>query len=297
MFGGSVSKEASFSQYPPLFTAPQQVAFLLTIMKQLPWFKFSPADWMMGRISRQSCEVQVAFLRLCCIYWNAECEMTVEHAELECDGYFDRLVALKMVEVIGDKIGIKFLDIQFNEGRQKREKMSNAGKASAEQRFNERSTNVQQTFNERSIEKSREEKNKSREDIRVDKESKGTYTRENFIDDLLGDFKTDTDLRSVTKTWLQKKKVITEKSMQISKAEIQGHNKSEMYAAIMAAADKGWAQLYSRKGKVNGQTSQGKSTALPVGKPSLDPQTIADAKASAERFKKLENRSEGVTQF
>lgn len=122
------------------------------------------------------------------------------------------------------------------------------------------------------------------------------YTRENFIDDLLGEFKTDTDLRSVTKTWLAKKKVITEKSMQISKAEIQGHNKSEMYAAIMAAADKGWAQLYSRKAKT-GQTSQGKSTALPVGKPSLDPQTIADAKASAERLAKLESRSEGVTEF
>ena len=264
-------------------------------MKQLPWFKFSPADWMMGRISRQSCEVQVAFLRLCCIYWNSECEMTVEHAELECDGYFDRLVALKMVEVVGDKIGIKFLNIQYEEGREKRQKMSNAGKASAERKFNERSTNVQQTLNERSIEKGREDK--IREDIRVDKKkSKGAYTRENFIDDLLGDFKTDADLRSVTKTWLQKKKVITEKSMQISKAEIQGHNKSEMYAAIMAAADKGWAQLYSRKAKI-GQTNQGKSTALPVGKPSLDPQTIADAKASAERLAKLENRSEGVTEF
>ena len=199
----------------------------------------------------------MAFLRLCCIYWNAECEMTVEHAELECDGYFDRLVALKMVEVVGDKIGIKFLNIQYEEGREKRQKMSNAGKASAERKFNERSTNVQQTFNECSIEKSREEKNKSRGDIRVDKESKGTYTRENFIDDLLGEYKTDTDLRSVTKTWLQKKKVITEKSMQISKAEIQGHNKSEMYAAIMAAADKGWAQLYSRKAKTT-QTRQPK---------------------------------------
>jgi hypothetical protein len=258
-------------------------------MKQLPWFKFSPADWMMGRISRQSCEVQVAFLRLCCIYWNAECEMTVEHAELECDGYFDRLVALKMVEVIGDKIGIKFLTIQYIEGSEKRQKMSNAGKASAQQKLNERSTNVQQTFNECSIEKRREEKSR----IRVDKESKGTYTRENFIDDLLGEFKTDADLRSVTKTWLQKKKVITEKSMQISKVEIQGHNKSEMYAAIMAAADKGWAQLYSRKDK----QSKGTSTSLPAGKPWLDPATIAAAKASAERLKKLENRSEGVTQF
>jgi hypothetical protein len=258
-------------------------------MKQLPWFKFSPADWMMGRISRQSCEVQVAFLRLCCIYWNAECEMTVEHAELECDGYFDRLVALKMVEVIGDKIGIKFLAIQYIEGSEKRQKMSNAGKASAQQKLNERSTNVQQTLNECSIEKSREEKSR----IRVDKECKGTYTRENFIDDLLGEFKTDADLRSVTKTWLQKKKVITEKSMQISKAEIQGHNKSEMYAAIMAAADKGWAQLYGRKDK----QSKGTSTSLPAGKPWLDPATIAAAKASAERLKKLENRSEGVTQF
>ncbi len=245
---------------------------------------------MMGRISRQSCEVQVAFLRLCCIYWNAECEMTVEHAELECDGYFDRLVALKMVEVIGDKIGIKFLTIQYIEGSEKRQKMSNAGKASAQQKLNERSTNVQQTFNECSIEKS---KSRIREDIRVDKESKGTYTRENFIDDLLGEFKTDADLRSVTKTWLQKKKVITEKSMQISKAEIQGHNKSEMYAAIMAAADKGWAQLYGRKDK----QSKGTSTSLPAGKPWLDPATIAAAKASAERLKKLENRSEGVTQF
>lgn len=219
--------------------------------------------------------------------------MTVEHAELECDGYFDRLVALKMVEVIGDKIGIKFLTIQYIEGSEKRQKMSNAGKASAQQKLNERSTNVQQTFNECSIEKSREEKSRIREDIRVDKESKGTYTRENFIDDLLGEFKTDADLRSVTKTWLQKKKVITEKSMQISKAEIQGHNKSEMYAAIMAAADKGWAQLYSRKDK----QSKGTSTSLPAGKPWLDPATIAAAKASAERLKKLENRSEGVTQF
>lgn len=219
--------------------------------------------------------------------------MTVEHAELECDGYFDRLVALKMVEVIGDKIGIKFLTIQYIEGSEKRQKMSNAGKASAQQKLNERSTNVQQTFNECSIEKRREEKSRIREDIRVDKEGKGTYTRENFIDDLLGEFKTDADLRSVTKTWLQKKKVITEKSMQISKAEIQGHNKSEMYAAIMAAADKGWAQLYSRKDK----QSKGTSTSLPAGKPWLDPATIAAAKASAERLKKLENRSEGVTQF
>jgi hypothetical protein len=251
-------------------------------MKQLPWFKFSPADWMMGRISRQSCEVQVAFLRLCCIYWNAECVMSYEHAELEADGYLEKLIALKMVEVYDDGICIKFLDIQFSEGKQKREKMSNAGKASAERRLNERSTNVQQTFNECSIEKRREDKNKSRED-----KSKGTYTREDFCNDLLGDFKTDENLREVTMMWLKRKKVITKQSMLISKKEIAGHSPAEMYTAIMSAAEKNWAQLYGRKDK----QAKGTSTSLPAGKPWLDPATIAAAERSTKRLEALANPS------
>jgi hypothetical protein len=253
-------------------------------MKQLPWFKFSPADWMMGRISRQSCEVQVAFLRLCCIYWNAECVMSYEHAELETDGYLEKLIALKMVEVYDDGIGIKFLDIQFSEGKQKREKMSNAGKASAERRLNTSSTNVQQTFNECSIEKRREEKNKSK--IREDK-SVSTYTREDFCNDLLGDFKTDENLREVTMMWLKRKKVITKQSMLISKKEIAGHSPAEMYTAIMSAAEKNWAQLYGRKEK----QAKGTSTSLPAGKPWLDPATIAAAERSTKRLEALANPS------
>jgi len=252
-------------------------------LKQIPWFKFSPADWMMGRISRQSCEVQVAFLRLCCIYWNAECVMTYEHAELETDGYLEKLIALKMVEVYDDGIGIKFLDIQFSEGQQKRQKMSNAGKVSAERRLNERSTNVQHTLNECSIEKN---KNKCR--IREDKkESKGTYTREDFCNDLLGDFKNDENLREVTMMWLKKKKVITKQSMLISRKEIAGHSPAEMYTAIMSAAEKNWAQLYGRKEK----QAKGTSTSLPAGKPWLDPATIAAAERSTKRLDALANPS------
>jgi hypothetical protein len=253
-------------------------------MKQLPWFKFSPADWMMGRISRQSCEVQVAFLRLCCIYWNAECVMTYEHAELEADGYLEKLIALKMVEVYEDGIGIKFLDIQFSEGQQKREKMSNAGKASAERRLNTSSTNVQHTFNECSIEKRREEKSRIREDK---KENVSTYTREDFCNDLLGDFKTDENLREVTMMWLKRKKVITKQSMLISKKEIAGHSPAEMYTAIMSAAEKNWAQLYGRKEK----QAKGTSTSLPAGKPWLDPATIAAAERSTKRLEALANPS------
>ena len=210
--------------------------------------------------------------------------MTYEHAELETDGYLEKLIALKMVEVYEDGIGIKFLDIQFSEGQQKREKMSNAGKASAERRLNERSTNVQHTLNEPSIEKRREEKSRIREDK---KESKGTYTREDFCNDLLGDFKTDENLREVTMLWLKKKKVITKQSMLISKKEIAGHSPAEMYTAIMSAAEKNWAQLYGRKEK----QAKGTSTSLPAGKPWLDPATIAAAERSTKRLEALANPS------
>jgi hypothetical protein len=160
--------------------------------------------------------------------------------------------------------------------------MSNAGKVSAERRMNKMATNVQHSLNESSIEKRREEKNKSRED-----KSKGTYTREDFCNDLLGDFKTDENLREVTMMWLKKKKVITKQSMLISKKEIAGHSPAEMYTAIMSAAEKNWAQLYGRKEK----QAKGTSTSLPAGKPWLDPATIAAAERSTKRLEALANPS------
>ena len=89
---------------------------------------------MMGRISRQPAEVQVAFIRLCCVYWNAECEMSTNHAELEADGHLERLLQTRLVESNGPSVFIKFLDIQWEEANLHRTKMSQAGKRSAERR-------------------------------------------------------------------------------------------------------------------------------------------------------------------
>ena len=90
---------------------------------------------MMGRISRQPAEVQVAFIRLCCVYWNAECEMSTDHAELEADGHLERLLQTRLVESNGPSVFIKFLDIQWEEANLHRTKMSQAGKRSAERRL------------------------------------------------------------------------------------------------------------------------------------------------------------------
>ena len=89
---------------------------------------------MMGRISRQPADVQVAFIRLCCVYWNAECEMSTDHAELEADGHLERLLQTRLVESNGPSVFIKFLDIQWEEANLHRTKMSQAGKRSAERR-------------------------------------------------------------------------------------------------------------------------------------------------------------------
>ena len=125
---------------------------------------------MMGRISRQPAEVQVAFIRLCCVYWNAECEMSTDHAELEADGHLERLLQTRLVESNGPSVFIKFLDIQWEEANLHRTKMSQAGKRSAERRLskveesptkvepmlNLPSTNVEPVFNRE--EEIREEK-------------------------------------------------------------------------------------------------------------------------------------------
>ena len=130
---------------------------------------------MMGRISRQPAEVQVAFIRLCCVYWNAECEMSTDHAELEADGHLERLLQTRLVESNGPSVFIKFLDIQWEEANLHRTKMSQAGKRSAERRsakveesptkaepmLNLPSTKVEPMFNreeERREEKKRGEK-------------------------------------------------------------------------------------------------------------------------------------------
>lgn len=122
-------------------------------MNNLEWFKFSPSDWMMGRIQRQTPQVQCDFIRLCCIYWHKRGEMSQDAAQMECVETFETLVKFKFISVVDDMIAIKFLDDQVVDIDAKRVQASEAGKRSAEVRkrkteTNDRSTTVKQPFNE-----------------------------------------------------------------------------------------------------------------------------------------------------
>lgn len=84
-------------------------------MDKLQWFKFSPSSWMMGRILRQPDTVQAAFMRLCCVYWNKECVMSIEDAQIECGASYEALVSAKIIKTNNASIIISFLDEQMEE--------------------------------------------------------------------------------------------------------------------------------------------------------------------------------------
>lgn len=95
----------------------------------LTWFKFNPTDWMMGKIQRCSEVYQARFLRLCCLYWKDECNLTVEDAkiEIEDDCYHD-LLRRKIIKESCDYVQIDFLDMYLEEISEGKDVQSKKGK-------------------------------------------------------------------------------------------------------------------------------------------------------------------------
>jgi hypothetical protein len=97
-------------------------------MDKLQWFKFTPSDWMMGKIQRCPEVTQARFLRLCCLYWNKECEISIDDAIIEIDKeHFDILKSKKIISVNDTHFNISFLDEQFLEINENAKSKSNNG--------------------------------------------------------------------------------------------------------------------------------------------------------------------------
>lgn len=103
--------------------------------KELLWFKFSPAHWMMGRIQRQPDAVQAIYIRLMCTYWHNKGVISAEEAQLECGPEaYASLINFKFIHVEDGFIKINFLEEQLEEINQTKAQNSAAGKKSAEVR-------------------------------------------------------------------------------------------------------------------------------------------------------------------
>ena len=83
-------------------------------MDKLQWFKFSYADWRMGKIQKCPEVTQARFMNLCCLYWSKESNLSYEDAEIEIDKeHLDILLSKKIIEQNDEFIIIKFLDEQL----------------------------------------------------------------------------------------------------------------------------------------------------------------------------------------
>jgi len=92
-------------------------------MDKLQWFKFTPSDWMIGKIQRCPEITQARFLRLCCLYWNKDCEISIDDAVIEIDQeHYDVLVSKKIISINDKNINISFLDEQYKKKKKQQSK-------------------------------------------------------------------------------------------------------------------------------------------------------------------------------
>lgn len=97
--------------------------------KELPYFRFTPAEWQNGKISLESLSVQGLFLQVCCYYWICNCDVTFENIKKKFKNNLKIIILLIDSEIIyfdekTDIISINFLNEQFDllsDSRKKRQ--------------------------------------------------------------------------------------------------------------------------------------------------------------------------------
>lgn len=191
-------------------------------MKELPYFKFFPGEWIKGDVTLCSQESQGLFINICSFYWMKGCNMSltgVQHRFNGCSNMLDELINIEVITVSDGKIVIDFLDEQFEQFKELSKKKSRAGKASAKTRKgNTRSTGVKQVVNKE--DKIREDKEIDKEvykafahlsisDIDFQKLIRVGYTKQQIdsILDSIENFKQNTKYKSLyltAKKWLEK---------------------------------------------------------------------------------------------
>lgn len=135
-------------------------------MEKLQWFKFSYADWRMGKIQKCDEITQARFINLCCLYWSKDGLLTFEDAEIEIETeHLEALIKRKIIKVKDEFIKIEFLDEQIENISETSEKRRDAVLKRWDKvkenntKVKQNNTSVLQNDTEESrVDKSREEK-------------------------------------------------------------------------------------------------------------------------------------------
>lgn len=107
-------------------------------MKELPYFKFYPAEYLQGDITFENLEVQGAFINICSYYWSKNCQVSNEKlvkfiqklrvSREKAKKIIRTLIDAKIIKIENENIIIGFLDEQFCERQVNHKVWSEAGR-------------------------------------------------------------------------------------------------------------------------------------------------------------------------
>ena len=102
--------------------------------KRLPYFQFEPAQYITKDIQFCSLASQGLFINICAIYWQRDCDLTIEQLKRRFNeqDLIDELIKEKIISIDKDAIVISFLDSQYEAACGTKISRSKAGKKSAQ---------------------------------------------------------------------------------------------------------------------------------------------------------------------
>jgi len=118
--------------------------------KELPYFQFEPAEYLTGDISFCSISAQGLFTNLCSYYWQRSCELTKDQflRRLNYPKELQELIDENVIEIDGNKIIIKFLDVQYKKATSKSEtNKANGSKGGRPRKKNPKETETKPKLN------------------------------------------------------------------------------------------------------------------------------------------------------
>jgi len=138
------------------------------------WYKHSPSDWLAGRISRKSFELQGAFIHICQLYWVKHGHLTVHQASLEIgESLLGQLMDAEIIKHEGDQIRITFLDLQMADLDRLSQRRSEAGRRGGESKSQASAKQIVASAKQNEADKIRLDEIR-REEIEDKKEKKNT---------------------------------------------------------------------------------------------------------------------------
>ena len=98
--------------------------------KELPYFKFEPAEYLTKDISFCSLSAQGLFIIICSYYWQRGCNLTITQLKkrINCDKELEELIQEDIIKMNEESIKIDFLDVQLNEVQKTSKTNSDNGK-------------------------------------------------------------------------------------------------------------------------------------------------------------------------